>query len=431
MPARTRAERASARDARAKAARAFINKTVPALLKANARARKGVEAAERIVDPPPWMPTTSTVTSSSSLSTSPAEENEAASKSRRRGDRGGAQQQQQQQQEDHEPPCMHITLRVEDTLEAAARLVAETAGSSGSDKFNYNGSDSGSGRSGGGARRQQQQQQQQNGRVAVLNMASPLRPGGGVLTGATSQEEQLCARTTLYPSLRESFYRLPEVGGVYTPDVLVCRSWTSAPSSSSSTSASAIGADAMLLPPSERFYVDVLTAAMLRMPDTIVQSAETTATSISPAETRPATQVAAALAYAEPQDRELAHRKMRAALRILRGRGATHVVLGAWGCGAYGNPVGEVARAWRAALCGRGRGGRGAEGWDGLRVVFAIRDAGMARAFADAFGQGLVVQGEDEEEHEDEGEERSREEDRGQSRSEDSSGHGSDDEVEE
>ncbi|OAQ71753.1 hypothetical protein VFPBJ_10532 [Purpureocillium lilacinum] len=428
MPARTRAERASARDARAKAARAFINKTVPALLKANARARKGVEAAERIVDPPPWMPTTSTVTSSSSLSTSPAEENEAASKSRRRGDRGGAQQQQQQQQQDHEPPRMHITLRVEDTLEAAARLVAETAGSSGSDKFNYNGSDSGSGRSGGGARRQQQQQQ--NGRVAVLNMASPLRPGGGVLTGATSQEEQLCARTTLYPSLRESFYRLPEVGGVYTPDVLVCRSWTSAPSSSSSTSASAIGADAMLLPPSERFYVDVLTAAMLRMPDTIVQSAQTTATSMSPAETRPATQVAAALAYAEPQDRELAHRKMRAALRILRGRGVTHVVLGAWGCGAYGNPVGEVARAWRAALCGRGRG-RGAEGWDGLRVVFAIRDAGMARAFADAFGQGLVVQGEDEEEHEDEGEERSREEDRGQSRSEDSSGHGSDDEVEE
>jgi len=38
-------------------------------------------------------------------------------------------------------------------------------------------------------------------------MASPLRPGGGVLTGATSQEEFLCARTTLYPSLREKFYR--------------------------------------------------------------------------------------------------------------------------------------------------------------------------------------------------------------------------------
>lgn len=35
--------------------------------------------------------------------------------------------------------------------------------------------------------------------IAVLSMASPLRPGGGVLTGATSQEESLCMRSTLLP----------------------------------------------------------------------------------------------------------------------------------------------------------------------------------------------------------------------------------------
>ncbi|UNI17638.1 hypothetical protein JDV02_003966 [Purpureocillium takamizusanense] len=410
MPARTRAERASARDARAKAARAFINKTVPALLKANARARRGVEAAERIVDPPPWRPTTPTTTAVASSSSSPPslasshpeEECVAASgellRGGRRGERRDAhrrapRRRQEHEHGDHPPPQMHITLQVADTLDAAARLVAEEA----LDNASH---DSGSGRGRGCARRRHQQQGG-GGRVAVLNMASPLRPGGGVLTGATSQEERLCARTTLYPSLRESFYRLPDVGGVYTPDVLVCRSWgdESSPSSSSSSFSSSSGGGgggvhAMLLPPGKRFYVDVLTAAMLRMPDTTVQSVATADTEAAAATTTTATTKAPGEAlryrYSEPRDRELAHRQMRAALRILCGRGVTRVVLGAWGCGAYGNPVGEVARAWRAVLCGRG-----GEGWDGLRVVFAIRDAGLARAFADAFGLGLVAAAQD------------------------------------
>ena len=50
--------------------------------------------------------------------------------------------------------------------------------------------------------------------VAVLNMASAIRPGGGFLEGANSQEEYLCARSTLYPSLWDSYYRLPEVRAV-------------------------------------------------------------------------------------------------------------------------------------------------------------------------------------------------------------------------
>ncbi|POR35900.1 Uncharacterized protein TPAR_03890, partial [Tolypocladium paradoxum] len=164
---RNKAARASARDARAKEAKAFINKTLPALLRSNARARRGVAAAEVIVDPPP------------------VENTGSAGQQAGDGDVGKGKK--------APPPPMRITLRVTDTLAAASRLSKSTPTST---------------------------SRPRPARVAILNMASPLRPGGGVLTGATSQEEQLCTRTTRYASLRESFYRLPDVGGVLTPDVL-------------------------------------------------------------------------------------------------------------------------------------------------------------------------------------------------------------------
>ena len=266
------------RDARAKSAKAFINKTIPEVLRRNARARQGIANTTVIVNPAKAV----------------------------------------------SPSTASVTFRVCDTLLAAEELA------------------------------------QDGSRVAILNMASPLRPGGGVLTGATSQEESLCSRTTLYPSLREEFYRLPDVGGVYTPDVLVLNTEQD-------------------LAPRERFYVDVVSAGMLRMPD--VQGGR----------------------YVEDKDREMAVCKMRAVMRMARQGGVNRLVLGAWGCGAYGNPTAEIARAWKKVLTGGKRGVENAEGWQGLQVVFAIKERRLADVFADEFGIDLDPTGEDSEDSEDRG----------------------------
>ncbi|KAF4539977.1 uncharacterized protein LTHEOB_9789 [Lasiodiplodia theobromae] len=325
------------REARAKHARSTMNLTLPALLKANPRARRGVDAAELIVEPPPTGP-----------SHLDASKPDAKSKPKSKPRGKGKVRTRDEDSDDHagvkigankvtaaqlpEKPPIQLHLQVADTLEAAARL-----SSTGSNK---------------------------QAKVAVLNMASPLRPGGGVLNGATSQEEWLCLRTTLYPSLRDEFYRLPEVGAIYTPDVLVFRRSDD---------------EATDLDKKDRFFIDVVSAGMLRFPDVEGEEGEEKK-------------------YNNGKDRDLVMQKMRAVMRILRMKGADKVVLGAWGCGAYGNPVGEVARAWKKVLLGteskkKAKSGSnnstGGEGWDGLEVVFAIKDGRMARQFAGFFGPGL------------------------------------------
>ena len=125
--------------------------------------------------------------------------------------------------------------------------------------------------------------------VCILNMASPLRPGGGVYAGATSQEEFLCARTTLLPSLKEEYYRLPEQGGIYTHDVLVFRN------------ALPLGDSQGELVPTERWYIDAITAGMLRFPELEGEEDE---------EKR-----------LGKKDREIVEKKIRAVLRMAEQRG--------------------------------------------------------------------------------------------------------------
>jgi len=151
-------------------------------------------------------------------------------------------------------------------------------------------------------------------RIAVLSMASPLRPGGGVLTGATSQEESLFMRSTLYPSLREEFYRIPDDALIYTSDVLVFRAQNLSP-----------------LPKSDRFFIDIISCAALRFPE--VEDGR----------------------YAVEADREVMVMKVRLIIRAASMKGCKRIVLGALGCGAYSNPIREVAEIFRRVIYGSSR----------------------------------------------------------------------------
>lgn len=296
------------RDARAKQAKATLNKVIPTMLSAHPRARRGIDASELIVAPPARSPQPEPA-NNSNYEPLPADAAHAGPR---------------------------LTIQATDTLTAARSLLTNNSNSI--------------------------------NKVAILNMASPLSPGGGFLNGATSQEEFLCMRTTILPALKDHFYRLPEVGCVYTPDVLVFRS----------------GADGkdMVLEKNERWFVDVVSAAMLRLPDTEMDE-----------ETGQG-------AFVQAKDRELSLEKMRAVMRVLQAKGVVKVVLGAWGCGAYCNPLGEVARAWRRVLVGQKKkktkhkgtcGGQAEETWEAFeQVLFAIKDQNMAEAFHLAFGDELL-----------------------------------------
>ncbi|GAB7331990.1 hypothetical protein MBLNU13_g03895t1 [Cladosporium sp. NU13] len=296
------------KNVRAKKAKVTINKVIPALLTTHPRAKRGIDAAELIVQPPA-QEAQPTSTKGKAVHTVVTNVNE---------------------------PELEIRLRVADTLSAARELLKDS--STHTDDLSN-----------------------RNARVGILNMASMLAPGGGFLNGASSQEEALCMRTTLLPSLSDSFYRLPEVGGVYTPDVLVFRD-----------------AEAEDLEKRDRWFVDCVSAGMLRFPSISVD------------------EVTGRGSYSSGKDRELVIEKMRAVMRIFQSKSVKKVVLGAWGCGAYGNPVGEVTTAWKKVLLGGRQAQRSKKGrrelWTGIEtVVFAIKDAGLADAFGQAFGDGLIL----------------------------------------
>ena len=154
--------------------------------------------------------------------------------------------------------------------------------------------------------------------VAVLNFASARSPGGGFLRGSQAQEESLCYATTLYAALSRQmeFYArnrawpdaLYPDALLYTPDVCVIRD----------------GFGHLLAQP---WPIAVITA---------------------PAPNRAAISDPALLARVGPT----LCRRIDLILGTAARFGHRHLVLGAWGCGVFGNAPDQVAQAFRGALSG-------------------------------------------------------------------------------
>ncbi|KAF2468878.1 uncharacterized protein BDR25DRAFT_372739 [Lindgomyces ingoldianus] len=352
---------------RAKQARQIVNQIVPAILASNVRARNGVEGSELIVDPP--VAREFGVTGSKKEGSGSTEvvyvkrkgqgrrriknvEDEGKDRRRDSLDERIAKLSLALDPTQASPTSsnpMRIKIIVTDTLTASHILTFPSKHPS----FTLSSSSS--------SNVYPPTSRKNKPNTCILNMASPLRPGGGTLSGATSQEEFLCSRTTLLPSLHESFYRLPDIGGIFTKDVLVFRN------------ARVLGEASGELE-EERYWVDVVSAGMLRFPE--LEGGKRLG----------------------KKDREVVERKMRAVMRIAYSKGVKKMVLGPWGCGAYGNPVADIAQAWRKVLLPdtelkRETIGEEPERWEHIEeVVFAISNAKMAGEFATAFGCKIAVE---------------------------------------
>ena len=188
-------------------------------------------------------------------------------------------------------------------------------------------------------------------RIAALNFASATSPGGGFLGGARAQEESLARSSGLYPCIVNNpmydFHRSRHDPMyidyiIYSPDVPVIRT-----------------DDGALL--DQPYLCSFLTSPAVNAKVVLERS---------------------------PQR----HTEIRAAMRSRIGKvlsvAALHkhdtLILGAWGCGAFGNNPNEVAEFFREALATRYKGVFGL-------IVFAITDWSPSHRFIEpferAFGQ--------------------------------------------
>ena len=177
--------------------------------------------------------------------------------------------------------------------------------------------------------------------VLILNMANAYHSGGAWEQGALAQEEALCYRSSLSFTLKISFYPLPEFGAIYSPTVVVIRE------------SMAQGHNLLdLTKPEELPVVSCISVAAIRDPDIVRDNTGRER-------------------YRRSRDRDTMKEKLRVVLRIAAMTRHRVLVLGALGCGAFGNPNVEVALCWKEVFEEKEFVG----GW-WESVVFAVMEEG-------------------------------------------------------
>jgi uncharacterized protein (TIGR02452 family) len=154
----------------------------------------------------------------------------------------------------------------------------------------------------------------------VMNFANAHRPGGGFLNGARAQEESLCRCSTLYKSISSK-----EAREMYDYNNLIKEPCDS---------------DYMLLSPNVYVY-RTASGEVLDFPywTSVV-------TVPAPDRCRAASRV--------PQDEldEIMTERLRKMLFLAARKGYRNLVLGAWGCGAFGNDTRRVAEYFHELFLG-------------------------------------------------------------------------------
>ena len=145
---------------------------------------------------------------------------------------------------------------------------------------------------------------------AVLNMASFKYPGGGVTKGSAAQEESLCRRTNLYnsiarfnnPKLKHRYPLDMNYGAIYSPVISVFRK--------------AESDNCMFM--DEPVTIDVISAAAIKNPH--LENS-----------------------HLDRNSRKILKNKIRTILNLGIYYRNDSLVLGAFGCGAYGTPPDDMA----------------------------------------------------------------------------------------
>ena len=191
--------------------------------------------------------------------------------------------------------------------------------------------------------RERQNAGDQSKPVLVLNFANPVNIGGGVYKGARTQEEDLCRRSSLLRSLE-------------TPHSLRYYSYNRKLHTH-------MGSDAMIFSPEVEIFRDECGELM---DETVIVAVLTCA--------------APMITYSmegmsESEYREMFYNRIVGMLKCAAYFGYEDLVLGAWGCGAFGNDAAIVSDLFYGALKELD--------WDALkvddlfhRIVFAVRSRG-------------------------------------------------------
>lgn len=198
-------------------------------------------------------------------------------------------------------------------------------------------------------------------RTMLLNFASAKNPGGGFRKGSQAQEESIARSSGLYPCLVQF------EDGMYAENARNPRG--------------CLYADHMIFSPCVPFF---------RGDDGLLLDEPVTCSVI----TAPAVNLGAARGAAIRQATPVMRQRLRRVLRLAHAQGLQVLILGAWGCGVFGNLPRDMAELFREALELPEFAGAFTE------VHFAIPDPACLAAFQRVLAplqQGAVPQPEREE----------------------------------